>query len=94
MNTSLVAELVDALDDHRVRAGDAYRSLYRRDASNMQGSTAVVCHPETTDEVQACVQIANRYGVPFVARGSGTGLAGGAVPFPHLFRPFELFPLT
>jgi glycolate oxidase len=40
----------------------------------------VVCLPETTEEVQACVRIANRHGVPFVPRGSGTGLSGGAVP--------------
>ena len=78
--SALVAELVAALDERRVRSGAAYRSLYRRDASNMEGSTTVVCLPETTEEVRACVQIANRHGVPFVARGSGTGLAGGAVP--------------
>ena len=46
----------------------------------MSGSTAVVCLPETTAEVQACVEVANRHGVPFVPRGSGTGLSGGAVP--------------
>ncbi len=77
---TLVAELVAALDERRVKTGDAYRSLYRRDASNMEGSTSVVCLPETTEEVQACIRIANRHGRPFVARGSGTGLAGGAVP--------------
>ena len=46
----------------------------------MEGSTAVVCLPESTEHVQACVRIAHRHGVPFVARGSGTGLSGGAVP--------------
>jgi glycolate oxidase len=80
MSTDLVADLVAALDERRVRWGDAYRALYRRDASNMEGSAAVVCLPESTDEVQACVRIANRHRVPFVARGSGTGLSGGAVP--------------
>jgi glycolate oxidase len=40
----------------------------------------VVCFPLTTDEVAACVRVAIGAGVPFVARGSGTGLAGGAVP--------------
>jgi glycolate oxidase len=55
-------------------------SLYRRDASNMEGSTSVVCLATSTADVQACVLAANRHGVPFVARGSGTGLSGGAVP--------------
>jgi len=77
---TLVADLVAALDARRVRAGESSRALYRKDASNMEGAASVVAMPETTDEVQACVAAANRHGVPFVARGSGTGLAGGAVP--------------
>jgi glycolate oxidase len=77
---AIVAELEAALTPDRVKHGAAYLSLYRRDASTMEGTTAVVCLPTTTEEVQACVRVANRHGVPFVARGSGTGLAGGAVP--------------
>ena len=46
----------------------------------MTGVASVVCFPITTAEVAACVRIAADAGVPFVARGSGTGLAGGAVP--------------
>jgi glycolate oxidase len=78
--TSLADDLRAALDPSRVRTGPSEVSLYRRDASSIEGSASVVCLPETTSEVQACVRVANRHGVPFVARGSGTGLAGGAVP--------------
>jgi len=39
-----------------------------------------VCFPESTGEVVACVRAAIDYGRSFVARGAGTGLAGGAVP--------------
>jgi glycolate oxidase subunit GlcD len=77
---ALLADLRSALDDDRVRSGPTELSLYRRDASNMEGSTSVVCLPTSTAEVQECVRIAARHGVPFVPRGSGTGLAGGAVP--------------
>ncbi len=77
---SLVDDLVEALAADRVRTGPTELSLYRRDASNMEGVASVVCLPESTEEVQACVRIANRHGVPFVPRGSGTGLSGGAVP--------------
>lgn len=77
---ALVDDLRGALDPARVRSGATELSLYRKDASNMQGAAGVVCLPETTAEVQACVRIANRHGVAFVPRGSGTGLAGGAVP--------------
>jgi glycolate oxidase len=77
---TLVDDLRAALAPDRVRSGATELSLYRKDASNMQGRAAVVCLVTTTGEVQACVRIAGRHGVPFVARGSGTGLAGGAVP--------------
>src|SRR5581483_6056559 len=38
------------------------------------------CFPTTTAEVQAVVRLARAHGRPIVPRGSGTGLAGGAVP--------------
>jgi glycolate oxidase len=41
---------------------------------------SVVVLPETAEQVQAVVRICHRAGVPFVARGSGTGLSGGALP--------------
>jgi glycolate oxidase len=40
----------------------------------------VVALPRTTAEVQALVRLAQAEGVPIVARGAGTGIAGGAVP--------------
>ena len=36
--------------------------------------------PRNTGQVQAVVRICANYGLPFVARGSGTGLSGGALP--------------
>ncbi len=77
---ALVAELRAALGPRRVRTGATERNLYRRDASNMEGATSVVVFPTSTEEVRRCVVAARTHGVPFVARGSGTGLAGGAVP--------------
>jgi glycolate dehydrogenase FAD-linked subunit len=41
---------------------------------------ALVVLPESTEGVQAIVGSCDRYGIPFVARGAGTGLSGGAVP--------------
>jgi glycolate oxidase len=77
---ALAADLRAALAPDRVRTEGVELGLYGRDASVMSGSAAVVCFPLTTDEVAAAVRIARRHGRPFVARGSGTGLAGGAVP--------------
>jgi glycolate oxidase len=78
--TALAADLRAALAPDRVRTEGVELGLYGRDASVMTGAAAVVCFPLTTDEVAHAVRIARRHGRPFVARGSGTGLAGGAVP--------------
>jgi glycolate oxidase len=76
----LVADLAAALDKRRVRVEPLELTLYGRDASVLEGEAGVVCFPTTTEEVQAAVRISRRHGLPIVPRGSGTGLAGGAVP--------------
>lgn len=80
MTDALIADLAACLGPSRVHVDPTELGLYGRDASNIEGRTAVVCFPRDTAEVQACVRAAARHGVPFVARGAGTGLAGGAVP--------------
>jgi len=80
-DADLIADLRHVLAVDRVRSAALDLTLYGRDASLYDGGrAAVVCFPLSTDEVQACVRIARQHGRPFVARGSGTGLAGGAVP--------------
>jgi glycolate oxidase len=39
-----------------------------------------IVFPTATEHVAAIVRLANREGVPFVARGAGTGLSGGCLP--------------
>lgn len=54
--------------------------LASRDASNIVGDAGAFVMPRTVDDVVAIVTDCRRRNVPFVARGAGTGLAGGAVP--------------
>jgi glycolate oxidase len=77
---ALAHELRRLLGVERVRTSATELGLYRRDASNIEGRAGVVCFPTTTAEVREVVRASVRHGVPFVARGSGTGLAGGATP--------------
>jgi glycolate oxidase len=79
-HAALAADLAAALAPDRVRTGGVELGLYGRDASVLAGEAAVACFPTSTEEVAAAVRVARRHGRPFVARGSGTGLAGGAVP--------------
>ena len=41
---------------------------------------AVVVLPRTTEQVAEVVKICDRHQIPFIARGAGTGLSGGALP--------------
>ncbi len=40
----------------------------------------LVVIPDTAEQVQEVVSLCHRHGAPFVARGAGTGLSGGALP--------------
>ncbi|MDP9845709.1 glycolate oxidase [Streptosporangium lutulentum] len=40
----------------------------------------IVVLPETAEQIASVVRACNEYGLPFVARGAGTGLSGGALP--------------
>jgi len=80
VNEAVAVALRERIEATRVRTGATETRLYRRDASNMTGRAGIVVFAESTADVQAAVSVAARFGVPFLARGSGTGLAGGAVP--------------
>ncbi|MDO8914201.1 MAG: FAD-linked oxidase C-terminal domain-containing protein [Phenylobacterium sp.] len=62
---------VEALRPYETDGLAAYRSL-----------PAVVALPESVEQVQAILRVCSALGVPVVARGAGTGLSGGALPYP------------
>src|SRR6267378_1275604 len=76
------------LDELRTIAGD--RGLisspeelhtYECDGlTNFRVMPRAVLLPTSTEQVQSIVRICHRVRLPFVARGSGTGLSGGALP--------------
>jgi len=54
---------------------------YEYDATIERALPDAVVLPGSAQEVAAVVQVARRFRVPVVARGAGTGLSGGAVPY-------------
>ena len=54
--------------------------VYEQDGSIFQVMPEIVVIPADVEQVSAVVKAAKRANVPIVPRGSGTGLAGGAVP--------------
>ncbi len=54
--------------------------LYEYDGSVSRRMPDLVVLPETAEQIAAVVRIAGRFDLPIVARGSGTGLSGAAIP--------------
>src|ERR1700724_1253364 len=48
--------------------------------TNFRVMPAAVFLPSSAEQVQSIVRVCHRERIPFVARGSGTGLSGGALP--------------
>jgi glycolate oxidase len=76
----LIADLRRVLGDEAVRRDPIELGLYERDASMITGRASVVCFPSDGGQLAAAVKVCADHGRPFVPRGSGTGLAGGATP--------------
>src|SRR3954452_21945503 len=66
----------DALIDDRIRL----RTYECDGLAHYRVTPALVVLPETTEQLAGVVRACAEHGVPFVARGSGTGLSGGALP--------------
>ena len=78
---SLLPDLAHAVGPDQVISDPAALRTYESDA--LTGYRAVpraVVLPGSTAEVAAAVRVCAQHGIPFVARGAGTGLSGGAVP--------------
>ena len=62
---------------------DAELLTYETDGLvKLRSRPGAVVLPTSTEQVQAVVKLCHESGVPFVARGQGTGLSGGAMPHP------------
>src|SRR2546421_3056720 len=77
---NLFRELRQIVGDQYVLVEKEDVIVYEQDGSIMQVLPEVVVLPGSTEQVAGVVRAARRANVPIVPRGSGTGLAGGAVP--------------
>jgi len=82
---------VDAriIEDFRAAVGDfglltkpeQLRTYECDGLTNFRVVPSAVLLPSSSEQVQEIVRICDRERIPFVARGSGTGLSGGALPY-------------
>ena len=83
MNESFLRELRQICGAEAVLHEPLQVLTYECDAlPHLRQTPAVVVLPTTADQVQAVVRSCARAAIPFVARGHGTGLSGGALPVP------------
>jgi len=78
---ALDATLASLLGPEGWLTGDAARRAHGEDDSRMSALPAAVALPRDREQVAAIVRACREHRVPIVARGAGTGTAGGAVPF-------------
>ncbi|MBN9616165.1 MAG: FAD-binding oxidoreductase [Acidobacteriales bacterium 59-55] len=81
LSSVILAELTSAVGADGIIVGQNQLHTYECDGlAALRTIPAAVVLPRSTAEVQTVVKICARHRIPFVARGAGTGLSGGALP--------------
>ncbi len=81
LSSAILVELTSAVGAAGIIVDKNQLQTYECDGlAALRTIPSAVVLPRSTAEVQAVVKICARYRIPFVARGAGTGLSGGALP--------------
>src|SRR6266581_221523 len=81
MEARILAELRSIVGERGLISSPEGLHTYECDGlTNFRVMPRAVLLPTSTEQVQAIVRLCHREKIPFVARGSGTGLSGGALP--------------
>src|SRR5229473_2934083 len=81
MEARILDELRTIVGGHGLISSPEELHTYECDGlTNFRVMPRAVLLPNSTEQVQAIVRVCHRERMPFVARGSGTGLSGGALP--------------
>src|SRR5262249_42001297 len=74
-------QLTAVVGEHHVIAEPDQLRVYDCDGlTGWRAQPELVVLPGSTEEVQGVLRTCSEHGMPFVARGAGTGLSGGALP--------------
>ena len=81
MNPTFISELERATGPDCILRDPNEMLTYESDGlARLRRTPGCVALPSTAEEVQRIVRLCHEHKVPFVARGHGTGLSGGALP--------------
>ena len=73
-------ELIELLGEEYCLSDPADQILYGYDHSCMAASADIITLPESTEQVQAIIKIANKYYIPIIPRGQATNTCGAVIP--------------
>ncbi len=81
LGIAAIAELKAAVGERGLICEPSQLQTYECDGlTAFRALPGAVVLPRSTAETQAVIQVCARHSIPFVARGAGTGLSGGATP--------------
>ncbi|MGH9677034.1 MAG: FAD-binding oxidoreductase, partial [Candidatus Acidiferrum sp.] len=81
MDARIYEEFRAIVDERGLISSPEELQTYDSDAlTHFRVMPRAVLLPTSTEQVQAIVRVCHRERMPFVARGAGTGLSGGALP--------------
>ena len=81
LNAAFIAQCKNLIGADNVIVDAEMLQVYECDALvSLRTLPLMVVLPQTVEQVQALMRLCHHHGVPVVARGAGTGLAGGAMP--------------
>jgi glycolate oxidase len=80
LGPAILEELKGAVPGGLITAANQLQTYECDGLTNFRTMPGAVVLPRSAEQVQAVVRVCARHRVAFVARGSGTGLSGGALP--------------
>src|ERR1700684_2266653 len=81
LSTAILVELRNAVGAEGLIVERNQLQTYECDGlAVLRSVPAAVVLPRSTAQLQAVIRVCARHQIPFVGRGAGTGLSGGALP--------------
>ncbi len=80
MDEQIVKELIDIAGKDNVSTATSDKITHSYDATQQRFLPDIVVYAETTEQVSLVVKLANRWNIPILPRGAGSGFTGGSLP--------------
>ena len=80
INDEILSKLKEIIGEEFVFTDEENLKLYSRDyTEDLSFKPEVILKPSTTEQISLILKLANKFKIPVVPRGGGTGLSGGAL---------------